>query len=128
MSEIPVAVGPPCDLCGEFPAVLSLMNLADYSQIKGCGNCAPEFLRTIADSIDGRVTALPDTETAELAADVDAAAADAGAQAPELGADDDDGQGSARDHWASTTNVRRSTHGHRTPRASSGKPERATDE
>lgn len=53
-TEIPAAAGPPCDLGdGHPPAIMSLMNLADYSQTKVCGQCAPVFMRTIADTIEG---------------------------------------------------------------------------
>lgn len=120
--------GPPCDLCGERAAVLSLMNYADYSQIKACAPCAPDFMRTIADSIDGGHTAAANAEPVadpELSDEIptpEQQAAGAAAAAAE------DEPGSARDHWASTTNVRRSTHGHRsTTRAPSspraGEPE-----
>jgi hypothetical protein len=114
--------GPPCDVCGELPAVLSLLNFADYQQLKLCGNDAPNVMRGIADSMDGRQTAEPAPELAadpELADDVptdEAAAAGAAAAAAE------DELGSAADHWASTKNVHRSTHGHRTPRGATGKP------
>jgi len=53
MTEIPTAPGPPCDLCGEEPAILSLMNFADYSQIKVGAACASTFLRGVAGQIDG---------------------------------------------------------------------------
>jgi len=93
---------------------MSLMNYADYSQMRLGPSCGPEFLRGVADAIDGRSTVLP--ETAEP---VDPLAADTleGALAAEQAAESE--QGSQAEHWASTTNVRRSTHGHRTPRASS---------
>lgn len=47
MSE-PIMTGPPCDVCQAEPALMSLMNLADYSQVKLGANCAPTFLTKIA--------------------------------------------------------------------------------
>ena len=120
--SIEIPPGPPCDICGELPAVLSLLNYADYQQLKLCGNDAPQVMRGIADSMDGRTTAEPTAETEpepELSSDSAADAPDSTSAAP---GSDDDGQGSAKDHWASTTNVRRSTHGHRRPSSATGTP------
>lgn len=50
---VPVAAGPPCDTCGQAEAIMSLMNLADYSQVKLCPACAPAVLRGIADDMEG---------------------------------------------------------------------------
>ena len=114
--------GPPCDVCGELPAVLSLLNYADYQQLKLCGNDAPNVMRGIADSMDGRSTAetpaepVADPELSDAIPTPEQQAAGAAAAAAE------DEPGSARDHWASTTNVRRSTHGHRRPSSATGKP------
>jgi len=128
MGEPMQVTGPVCDGCGEFAAIVSLMNLADYSQIRTCGNCSPDMLRTIADSMDGGHTAAAaEPEPAdELAADTLE-----GALAAEPAGDDqadETEQGSARDHWASTTNVRRSTHGHRRPSSATGKPRESEPE
>ena len=112
--------GPPCDGCGGEAAAMSLLSYGDYSQVKLGVNCAPSFLRSIADSIDGKTTAevegeTPDPELTDDAPTPEQAAAGAAAAAAE-----DDEPGSARDHWASTTNVRRSTHGHRRPSSATG--------
>lgn len=112
-AEQPAFAGPPCDICGDEYAALSLLNYADYAQIKAGVNCAPDFLRSIADSMDGRHTAGPPA-VAELAAELAAASPDpVGDVLDAQGAPAEPEQGSAKDHWASTTSVRRSTHGHR---------------
>ena len=111
--EIPVPEGPPCDFCADWPAVGSLMNLADYTTQKFCADCGPEFLLGIVSAITGAdVTAAADQ--APAGADergVSVVSAPAGHQ-PDA-APDDDAEGSAADHWASTKRVVRSTHGHR---------------
>lgn len=58
---------PPCDLCeGAEPAIMSLMNLADYSQVKIGAVCAPPFFEGLAAQIrgpgDGGGQAVPDNE------------------------------------------------------------------
>lgn len=114
--------GPPCDGCGVEPAAMSLLSYGDYSQVKVGVDCAPNFLRQIADSIDGGSSATPpESEPVDpLAADtLEGALAQ---EAAELGAQDDGEPGSAADHWASTRNVVRSTHGHRTPKGATGSP------
>jgi len=45
--------GPPCDFTPEYAAIMSVMNLSDYSQVKVCALCAPEYLRAVADAIAG---------------------------------------------------------------------------
>lgn len=139
-----VIPGPPCDICGEEFAAMSLLSYGDYSQVKTGVNCAPDFLRSIADSIDGKSTAEPPpsepTDTPGNAADAGPAespgtdggqGADADPFERSAGSepntepsppDDDDEPGSARDHWASTTHVRRSTHGHRRTSSATGEP------
>ena len=51
--------GPQCEPCQAEPAIISLMQLSDWSQLRIGANCAPEVLRSIADTMDGRTTALP---------------------------------------------------------------------
>lgn len=114
--------GPPCDVCEDEPAVLSLLNYADYQQLKLGANCAPDVMRGIADGMDGRQTAGSGGESdAGPHAGEESQAGTTGAPESVL-PDDGSEEGSARDHWASTTNVRRSTHGHRSPRGATGKP------
>ena len=113
-------LGPPCDFCPDFSAVGSIMNLLDYSTVRFCGNCGPGFLLGVVEAMTGAPAEQAGQEQPEQPA---AAMAES---EPELtdsaaGPDgDDDGQGSARDHWASTTHVRRSTHGHRTAGSKTG--------
>lgn len=133
--EIPVPEGPPCDFCDDWPAVGSLMQLANYSTQKFCASCGPAYLLSVVEAMTGAApddTAATDDGvsgndsagalTADDLAQLDAATpADTAAVAaaiqsgqPVIVADDDPGEpGSPRDHWASTTHVRRSTHGHR---------------
>lgn len=40
--------GPPCDICGNQLAFISLMKLDDYSAVRSCLTCAPEFFATLA--------------------------------------------------------------------------------
>lgn len=123
------AAGPPCDICEQEPAVASLMNYADYSQMKLGTNCAPAFLRSVAAAISGEPEPEPAT-AAELAAELAAATPDpVGAVLDAQGAQGEQETGSAAEHWAATQKVVRSTHGHRTPRASSGgRPDREPDQ
>lgn len=67
MTEIPEAVGPPCSVCEEFAAIMSLMNLADYSQTRLCGNCAPQFLGQLIAMMTGEVS---ESEAADAAHEV----------------------------------------------------------
>jgi len=122
--EIPVPEGPPCDFCTEWPAVGSLMNLADYTTQKFCASCGAQFLLGIVQAMSGADAASPAPAPGELS---DAAAADVVAASIASGepvAVADDEPGSAADHWASTAHVRRSTHGHRAARGASGVPDR----
>lgn len=136
MTDAYVVPGPACNLCGVAEAIGSMQNLSDYSTVRFCGECGPVYLRAMADAIEGvepgaqaepvdplaadtlegRVAAETETcpvcsaavELADIPAHVEMHAAESA---------DDQGEGepgSARDHWASTTHVRRSTHGHRT--------------
>lgn len=114
--------GPPCDVCQAEPAVLSLLNYADYQQLKLGGNCAPNVMRGIADGMDGRETAerpaepVADPELSDEIPTPEQQAAGAAAAAAE------DEPGSAADHWASTKHVVRSTHGHRRPSSAASSP------
>jgi len=145
-TEIPVPEGPPCDFCTDWPAVGSLMNLADYTTQKFCASCGPAFLVGIVEAMTGAQIMVPVTGTSaagggELPAPV-TPAADIQPEperesiritpSPEMraavlaaaGLEDQAEQGSKADHWASTTHVRRSTHGHRGgSRAKSGDDE-----
>ena len=127
--EIPVPEGPPCDFCAEWPAVGSLMNLADYTTQKFCASCGAQFLLGIVQAMSGADAASPapapgDPGAAPLTADELQQVQD-GWPAP----DPEDEPGSAADHWASTAHVRRSTHGHRAAKGASGVPGRpASDE
>lgn len=125
MTAIPEPSGVPCDFCGEYAAIMSVMNLSDYSQMKPCGNCAPVILRSIADAFDPPAPPAPDS-IPDLARALDHATDDPiGAVLAVQGTPDPAEEGSAADHWASTANVRRSTHGHRTPAARARKPRTA---
>jgi hypothetical protein len=53
VTEVPVAQGPPCDFCETELAIMSVMNLADWAQQRIGANCAPEYLRAIAQAISG---------------------------------------------------------------------------
>lgn len=123
-----ISAGPPCDICGAEPGIASLMNYTDYSQVRFGPACGPAFLRSIAAAMAGEPEPEPVIEPDPPAAEQvqqwteQTAALDVGDH------DDAPEQGSARDHWASTTNVRRSTHGHRTPRGATGKPREADPE
>lgn len=65
MTSAPPAV--PCDLCdGAEPALMSIMNLADYSQLKIGGACLPGFLEGLAAQIRGEPGA-DDQATPDLA-------------------------------------------------------------
>jgi len=133
--EIPVPEGPPCDFCTDWPAVGTLMNLADYTTQKFCANCGPEFLLGIVSAMTGAdVTAAggeapaggdargaqddappaghqaAEDECPVCGAMVSLSELDAHQQTPECQSQIG---GSAADHWASTKRVVRSTHGHR---------------
>jgi len=112
-TEIPVPEGPPCDFCTDWPAVGSLMNLADYTTQKFCASCGPAFLVGIVEAMTG-AQIMPTGQPAagppdEAVTAVVAAAIESG----EPVVVEDDEPGSAADHWASTKRVVRSTHGHR---------------
>jgi hypothetical protein len=119
---IDIPPGPACDGCGEEGAIMSLLNYADYSQIKVGLNCAPDFLRSIADGMDGKSTAEPATEPEPEPEPESKMTPEEWSAVVATLPDVEDEPGSARDHWASTTNVRRSTHGHRTPKGATGTP------
>ena len=127
--EIPVPEGPPCDFCAEWPAVGSLMNLADYTTQKFCASCGAQFLLGIVQAMSGAdAAASPESPTAPSAGSPVTGTGDAPPGSPGQDPDDTE-QGSAAGHWASTAHVRRSTHGHRTARGASGVPDRpASDE
>lgn len=135
---VPEPTWPPCDLCGQEESIASIMMLATYETTRFGPGCLPGFLRSVADQVDGAAPAAPppdgpvsDSAAPQPAGDAElppcpacgqqVAAGDAQAhiqahlESGEIVVDAPE-QGSARDHWASTTNVRRSTHGHRKPR------------
>jgi len=111
--EIPVPEGPPCDFCPDWPAVGSLMNLADYTTQKFCASCGAQFLLGIAQAMAGAEPAGSEADTAPVP--VTAVLGPDGRDSGEtvIGQAGDDETGSAADHWASTKRVVRSTHGHR---------------
>jgi len=122
--EIPVPEGPPCDFCTEWPAVGSLMNLADYTTQKFCASCGAQFLLGIVQAMSGADAAAPDPTAPDHSAGT-APGPDASAGVTTAPGSDDAGEpGSAADHWASTAHVRRSTHGHRAAKGASGVPDR----
>ena len=125
--EIPVPEGPPCDFCTEWPAVGSLMNLADYTTQKFCASCGAQFLLGIVQAMSGADVTAPAPDAVEPATAEQAAHDAALTVAMEAAHRADDEPGSAADHWASTAHVRRSTHGHRTARGASGVPDRTPD-
>lgn len=128
-----------CDICDQYVALGSLMQFGDYSQTRFCGNCAPDFLRSVAAMVAGETEPaacavcdklVPDEWVPDHAAfhalerSAEQAAADQASWQP-AGGDDDPAAAAAAtedadakpDHWAGTKTVKRSTHGHRTPRA-----------
>ena len=120
--EIPVPEGPPCDFCTEWPAVGSLMNLADYTTQKFCASCGAEFLLGIVQAMSGAEVTAPDTgdDATPVTAVLGPDGRDSGQTI--IGAQDGGEPGSAADHWASTQHVVRSTHGHRKARGANGDP------
>lgn len=122
MTEQAVPAGPPCDICHDEFAAMSLLSFGDYSQVKAGLNCAPDFLRSVADSMDGKHTAEPDTGPDTPEPDPYESSAGSEPDTEPDPPDGDDGQGSASDHWASTRKVVRSTHGHRRPSSATGGP------
>ena len=52
--------GPPCDLCGNEPPIMSVMNLADYSTVQVGPGCLPEFLAGLLASVRGPETPAED--------------------------------------------------------------------
>lgn len=138
MTAVPETTWPPCDLCGAEESIASVMILATYQTTRIGGACLPDYFRAIADQVAGvpaaempaggadshqdapAAPAAPETEQCPMCGamvSLDAIPAHVEghmAENPELAEAPE--QGSARDHWASTTNVRRSTHGHRKPR------------
>jgi len=111
--EIPVPEGPPCDFCPDWPAVGSLMNLADYTTQKFCASCGAQFLLGIAQAMAGAEPEPPDPSTPAVIAATSPDASTSSDATLRESASDDDEPGSAADHWASTKRVVRSTHGHR---------------
>lgn len=114
--------GPACDICGERPSVLSILNYADWQQLKLCATDAPAVMRGIADSMDGGQPAESAEPAGTDAAPENPAAAPMPGEGDTAEPGDDTEPGSARDHWASTTHVRRSTHGHRSTASRETKP------
>jgi hypothetical protein len=124
MTDIQMPPGPPCDVCGDEPAVMSIYNYADYQQLKLGGQCAPNVMRGIADAMDGGHTAEPEPEPGTVQATVTGPPPEGMTVAGVAAELADDAEGSAADHWASTTHVRRSTHGHRKPRGATAETRR----
>jgi len=118
--EIPVPDGPPCDFCTEWPAVGSLMNLADYTTQKFCASCGATFLLGIVQAMSGAEVTAPDPTADIPTADTAPSSALSPGVIPAADSDDAGEQGSAADHWASTRTVVRSTHGHRKARGAAG--------
>lgn len=117
MTDEFVPTGPACDFCTDWPAVGTLMNLADYATQRFCASCGPAFLLGIVEAMTGMDAAAPEPDAAEHPTAAVAESIPATASSTPGAIDGDDGQGSAADHWASTKNVVRSTHGHRGGRA-----------
>jgi hypothetical protein len=137
-----VPAGPACDFCTEWPAVGTLMNLADYQTQKFCASCGPKFLLGIVEAMTGAMPDAPDEDECpacggmvpitdmpgHLQAHADAAdgAGDPAAviaaaiKSGETVIVDDDEPGSAADHWSSAQHVVKSTHGHRAARKPAG--------
>ena len=112
-TEIPVPEGPPCDFCTDWPAVGSLMNLADYTTQKFCASCGPGFLVGIVEAMTGAQIMVPATPDPTMPDAAEPSTTTDAASTPSPDMPDDDEPGSAADHWASTKRVVRSTHGHR---------------
>ena len=122
--EIPVPEGPPCDFCTEWPAVGSLMNLADYTTQKFCASCGAQFLLGIVQAMSGAEPAEPEPAAEPEVITVTPSPKMRAAVLAAAGLEDETEPGSAADHWASTAHVRRSTHGHRAVKGASGVPDR----
>lgn len=59
-TETEPVMGPPCDVCGgQEPSIFSLMQFADYSQVKVGPGCAEAFLRDLADQIGQAAASAP---------------------------------------------------------------------
>lgn len=147
MTEIPVAAGPPCDFTPEYAAIMSVMNLADYSQVKVCAQCAPEYLSGIVAVLTGQGgdgdTAGEDecplcgsmVPMAEIAAHVQLHEAgqigvitvtpDPEVRAAVIEAAGLPDLAPPAKPDPLTANVRKSTHGHRSPKPAAGKPDPA---
>jgi len=119
-APIPEYPGPLCDFCGQEEAMGSLMQLATYEQQKFGPACAPAFLRSVADAIEGVPPAEPESPAPADPGPAAGAETAAVAGGPGEPPDDDGEPGSAQDHWASTRTVVRSTHGHRGGRKTAG--------
>lgn len=128
MTEQAIPAGPPCDICHAEFAAMSLLSFGDYSQVKAGLNCAPDFLRSVADSMDGKRTAEPDTEPDTPEPDPYESSAGSEPNTDPDPPEDDEPAGSAADHWASTRKVVRSTHGHRRPASGTVVPRQETPE
>lgn len=72
----PGFVATPCDLCGSEDAILSVMMLADYQQMRVGPLCAPKFLRGTADELEQLVAAAVAEEQQQQATAAAASATD----------------------------------------------------
>lgn len=85
MTEQPA--GPPCDMCQDEPAVMSVMNLADYSTLTVGAACLVAFHMSAIQQLTGLE---PDTTPpAEAAADPAPAAPQDAPEAPAAAGGDD---------------------------------------
>lgn len=112
-AEIPVPEGPPCDFCTDWPAVGSLMNLADYTVQRFCANCGPAFLVGIVEAMTGVQIMVPVTDADRAATDAELAKMGADPLTDAELAELDSKGVTAPKPDPMTEHVVRSTHGHR---------------
>ena len=111
--DIPVPEGPPCDFCDDWPAVGTLMNLADYTTQKFCATCGPAFLLGIVEAMTGVQIMVPVTDAGKAADDAELGQAAANAMEDAEAAETPPATAGPARPDPMTEHVVRSTHGHR---------------
>lgn len=136
---VPAIQGPACDICQLEPAVVSLMFLETYATVRFGMDCAPVFLAQQLATVAGPMSADLAAAAAAATGDTESAAAAPTPDQPLATLVAPDGQayevtgplpadatiqdviavaeGSPPDDWPMVTTVRKSTHGHRKPKA-----------
>lgn len=135
----PVVTGPLCDICGQEAAAVSLMFLETYATVRFGLDCAPVFLAQQLATVAGDMAADLAAAAAAAPGDTETAADVPVTDLPHAVLVAPDGQaydvtgplpadatiqdviavaeGSPPDDWPMVTTVRKSTHGHRKPKA-----------